>query len=314
MKVLGISFGKKLGNTDILVKEALMGAQQAGADVSFVNTVDLKIERCIGCAACSAAFRQGKRGDCILKDDFDALEEMICDADALIVGAPVYVLQPVGQFKNLVDRFAVRHDRAKFVDTPAVDPRWVKQQYISYISVGGATTRNWTSMGLVSMHLLGFSSLMHVVGEIDAYGMGQLVSPVRDEKLLATANELGARTAQAVGKKPEEIEWFGEEGICPVCHQKVMTISKDCTVECALCGASGKAEIKDGALTVHFTQESMAHARGRLQGQIDHTQEINEFVKYQLSLSDEVKQDIAERKNKYKAFCADQKFPKRSQQ
>ena len=310
MKVLGISFGKKMGNTDILVKEALMGAQQAGAEVTFVNTVDLKIDRCIGCAACTRAFRQGKRGDCILKDDFDALEELMCDADAIIVGAPVYVLQPVGQFKNLVDRFAVRHDRAKFIDTPAVDPRWVKQRYISYISVGGATTRNWTSMGLLSMHLLGFSSLMHVVGEMDVYKMGITVSPVRDEELLATANKLGTRTAQAIGKEPETVEWFGDAGLCPVCHQRVMTITEDCTAECVLCGASGKMEIQDGKLKINFTKESMEHARGTLQGQKDHVDEIGGFVRYQMSLPEEEKQKTEKRKQKYRDFCPEYKIKK----
>lgn len=44
MKILGISFGKPMGNTDILVKEALFGAkaQQSDANVKFINTMKLK--------------------------------------------------------------------------------------------------------------------------------------------------------------------------------------------------------------------------------------------------------------------------------
>ena len=310
MKVLGISFGRKMSCTDVLVKQALMGAQQAGAEVAFVNTLNLKIERCTGCGACTRAFRQGQKGDCVIKDDFAALEEMMCEADALIVGAPVYVLQPVGQFKNLVDRFAMRHDRAKFIDKPALDPRWVKQRYISYISVGGATTRNWTSMGLLTMRLLGFSSLMHVVGTMDVYKMGKTVSPVRDEKLLADANELGTRTARAIGQAPETVEWFGEDGLCPVCHQSILSVKEDCTAECVLCGTSGKVEIKDGKLKINFTKESLAGARGTLQGQKDHVDEIADFVRYQLSMPEEEKQEIADRKEKYKDFCPEVKFKK----
>ena len=50
MKVLGLSFGKKNANTDILVKEALYGAKAAvpDAEIKFINTQRLTIDRCIG--------------------------------------------------------------------------------------------------------------------------------------------------------------------------------------------------------------------------------------------------------------------------
>ena len=46
----------------------------------------------------------------IVKDDFQMLEEEIRKADAIILGAPVYVLQPLGQYKDFIDRFSCRHD------------------------------------------------------------------------------------------------------------------------------------------------------------------------------------------------------------
>ena len=54
MKVLGLSFGKKNANDDILVKEALYGAKEAfpDAEIKFINTQRLTIDRCIGCGAC----------------------------------------------------------------------------------------------------------------------------------------------------------------------------------------------------------------------------------------------------------------------
>ena len=39
------------------------------------------------------------------QDDFQMLENEVRAADAIIVAAPVYVLQPVGQLKDFVDRF-----------------------------------------------------------------------------------------------------------------------------------------------------------------------------------------------------------------
>ena len=95
MKVLGLSFGKKNANTDILVKEALYGAKAAvpDAEIKFINTQRLTIDRCIGCGACSTALEKGKDNDCIIKDDFQMVEEAIREADAIILGADVYKRQ-----------------------------------------------------------------------------------------------------------------------------------------------------------------------------------------------------------------------------
>ena len=53
MKILGLSFGKKNANSDILTKEALYGAKEAypDAEIKFINTQRLTIDRCIGCGA-----------------------------------------------------------------------------------------------------------------------------------------------------------------------------------------------------------------------------------------------------------------------
>ena len=51
MKVLGISMGRKNERSDIYCKQALMGAEAAGADVQFINTVTMNIGQCRGCGA-----------------------------------------------------------------------------------------------------------------------------------------------------------------------------------------------------------------------------------------------------------------------
>ena len=51
MKILGIvASHRRLGNTEILVKEALMGAEQEGADVEIVRWTDYQILACEGLA------------------------------------------------------------------------------------------------------------------------------------------------------------------------------------------------------------------------------------------------------------------------
>ena len=53
MKVLGISFGRKMKCGDIMVKEALFQAKAAGAEVEFINTINMEIGHCKACGACS---------------------------------------------------------------------------------------------------------------------------------------------------------------------------------------------------------------------------------------------------------------------
>lgn len=295
MVILGLSFGKKNANTDILVKEALYGAKEAmpDAEVKFINTVNLNIGRCRGCGACSGQLEKGKDNVCIFKDDFQALEDEVRRADAIILGAPVYVLQPVGQFKDFVDRFSCRHDTSAI--TYVLDKRRagelpgnaddfpmerLKKRTVSYISVGGATTDNWTSMGTATLHLFGFPPMMKVMGNYNANCMGTIGNPYLDEKLIADMHEMGRRTV--LGLEDESIAFFQPEGkpqgVCPVCHQRLITILPGTTkVECPVCGIEGELSIKDGAVNVEFSGTQQKRARGTFAGLREHTVEIQSF-------------------------------------
>ncbi|EOQ40076.1 flavodoxin family protein [Butyricicoccus pullicaecorum] len=319
MYILGLSFGRKMGNTDILVKEALFGAREAepDAEIKFINTNRLKIDRCIGCGACSGSLEKGGDNDCIIKDDMQMVEDEIRKADCLIVGAPVYVLQPVGQFKNLVDRFSCRHDVSAINwvldkrragqapgDPDAFPQERFKRRTVSYISVGGATTKNWVSMGTATMHLFGFPAMMKVVGNYDAHHMGTTGNPVLDEKLMSDIHEMGKQTALAYHKKDEEIEWFGETGTCPVCHQNLLMMNGTTTVECPICGIEGKLSVDGDRVKVTFSEQQQARARGTFAGLREHTVEIQGFGAICGPKLAAVKDELPEMLDKYKNFDA----------
>lgn len=295
MKILGVSFGKKNANTDILVKEALFGCREADADaqIEFVNTCNMNIGRCRGCGACSMQLEKGKDNVCIFQDDFQALEEKVREADCLIIGAPVYVLQPVGQFKDFVDRFSCRHDYSAITwvldkrrsgelpgDPEAFPMERLKKRTVSYISVGGASTDNWTSMGTASLHLFGFPPMMKVMGNYNANSMGTIGNPLLDEKLISDMHEMGKRTVE--GYNNDSVEFFQPEskpeGICPVCHQRLLTINPGTTkVECPVCGIEGILSIQNGAIKVDFSEKQRMRARGTFAGLREHTEEIQGF-------------------------------------
>ena len=296
MVILGVSFGRRNSNTDILVKEALFGAREAApeAEIKFINTVNMNIGRCRGCGACSMALEKGKNDNvCIFKDDFQALEDEIRRADCLVVGAPVYTLQPVGQFKDFVDRFSCRHDVSAVTwvldkrrtgelpgDPDGFPMERLKKRTVSFISVGGATTDNWTSMGTPSLHLFSFSAMMRVMGNYNAHRMGTTANPYLDDKLIADMHEMGRRTV--LGYQDDSVEFFQPEGkpagVCPVCHQRQVTILPGTTkVECPVCGIEGELRIEDGAVKVEFSEAQQKRARGTFAGLREHTTEIQGF-------------------------------------
>lgn len=285
MKILGLSFGRKMKNTDILVKHALMKAKESSAEIKFINVMNKKIGHCTGCGACSAGRDKGKQIICIIKDDYLELENEILEADGIILGAPVYSVGPTGQLKNLIDRFGAAHDRAfcqaeqdkrlEKGNVELLDERLFKDRYVAYISVGGAVTQNWVAFGLPVMYHFGMSIMMKPVGQLDAYDMGRTANPLFDEKLMEKAGNLGKHVADSVGKPYEEVEWIGDEGICPVCHNKILTIpGNGIIVECPVCGIEGDIKVEDNQIKVHFSKEQQNRARGRFAGLEEHYLEI----------------------------------------
>lgn len=341
MKILGVSFGRKDHNCDIVTKQALMAAREAGAEVKFINTMNMVIGHCKGCGACSASRDRGKQIKCVLRDDYLTLEEAILDADGVIVAAPIYALGPTGQLKNYDDRFGAAHDlssameeqkkRIKEGKTGAdlLDERMFKDKYVAYISVGGCHTPNWVSMGLPNFYMFGMSTGWHTVGQIDAYDMGHRVNPVLDDAFSAQTAALGRHLVEQIKKpaknvewlgmvdgepmelyprKPySEVEWFGEQGVCPVCHNKLISISesRSTTVECPLCGTEAELSIEDGKIKVTFSEEQIARSRNTIKGLYEHHDELHDMMNVIIPTLQTRGDEIAEKMKPIKAFESD---------
>ena len=99
MKVLGIvGSPRKEGNTEIMVREALDAARQAGAETELFLVADKKITPCDGCGACMG-------GDgCVVDDDMQDLYRQFEAADGVIFGTPVYFINVSAQAKAIIDR------------------------------------------------------------------------------------------------------------------------------------------------------------------------------------------------------------------
>lgn len=112
MKILGLSCSpRKLGNTEILVAEALKGAQKEGAEAELFSLAGKEIKPCDGCYACHGT------GECHIKDDMQALYPKLAAADGIIFGTPIYFYSMASQTKAVIDRsYALRRSGARLVN------------------------------------------------------------------------------------------------------------------------------------------------------------------------------------------------------
>lgn len=91
MKVIAFNGSprKKTWNTVTLLEKALEGSASAGADTEMVHLYELSFAGCISCFACKKLNRK-EDGVCAVKDDLTNVLERVREADALVIGTPVY--------------------------------------------------------------------------------------------------------------------------------------------------------------------------------------------------------------------------------
>ncbi len=103
MKVIAVNGSpRKGGNSDVLIDEALRGAEDAGASVEKIILQKIKLNFCIGCCKCQ---EPGWTGFCSQKDDVNGVFQKMADSDAIIIGFPVYMGRESGQLCIFFDRW-----------------------------------------------------------------------------------------------------------------------------------------------------------------------------------------------------------------
>jgi len=99
MKVLGI-FGspRRGGNTELLLEEALKGAEKEGAEVERLYLSDFTITPCKECHGCD------NTGNCIILDDMEKIYPKLLEAGVVILASPIFFYGVTAWAKALIDR------------------------------------------------------------------------------------------------------------------------------------------------------------------------------------------------------------------
>ena len=104
MKVIAINGGpRKEWNTATLLRHALDGAASNGAETKLIHLYDLSYKGCYSCFACKM-IGNTSYGCCAAGDDLKPVLEEIAEADALILGSPVYFSNVTGQMRSFFER------------------------------------------------------------------------------------------------------------------------------------------------------------------------------------------------------------------
>ena len=90
---------RKNGNSDILCRRFIKGAQDAGHKTELISLYDKNIECCRACYAC---FQTGK---CVIGDDMEEILNKMQQADVIVVATPTYFYTMNGKLKTVIDRF-----------------------------------------------------------------------------------------------------------------------------------------------------------------------------------------------------------------
>jgi multimeric flavodoxin WrbA len=104
MKILAFNGSpRKEWNTATLLKSALKGAESKGASTEWVHLYDLNYKGCTSCFACK--LKGGKSyGRCAMKDGLTPFLKKVEEADALIIGSPVYIGAETGETRSFLER------------------------------------------------------------------------------------------------------------------------------------------------------------------------------------------------------------------
>jgi NAD(P)H-dependent FMN reductase len=216
-------------NSEVLAREALGGAQEAGANrLQLLRLSDLHLEPCTGCLRCVLA-----DGSCPLDDDIAFLFEQVAEADALVVAGPTYFLGPTALIKQVMDRILML----------AGDAGWAKAPLKPAAALAVSGLESWRGVTAPFLNALAMGLGGRLVGWMAAYAPGPgevLLQP----DVLARARDLGRRL---VSGEPTP----AESATCPVCGADFFRIEGP-RVTCPLCGQTATLKPANGGFAIAY--------------------------------------------------------------
>jgi multimeric flavodoxin WrbA len=213
-KILGLVISqRRLGNSELLVKE-IMSNVPGDNQLDLIRLTDFNIRPCIACYRCLEPDTQ-----CPQDDDFNFIMDKIKDADALVIGVPVYILGPHGYYKMLNDRLVGSFNyTARTAGKPCII-------VIPYGTIG------WQGYSRAAATILPRLLQMKVLDCWEVHATLPAESFLNPENI-TYAQKLGQTLFTAADYIPAARE-------CIQCGSDLFRLLPDNRIECPICGAIG---------------------------------------------------------------------------
>jgi flavone/flavonol reductase len=291
MRLLGLSAGVADGSAEILLKQALRGAEEAGAEIELVRLGDLVLTSGPGAAS----------------DDADWFWDRLMETDGLIVSSPIYSRTIPGLLRLLGDKISgpqsdvaftsellrLRAEGASIAVDFAIDERVLRPRVAGFIAVGGSLPRRWKTLALPLMHTLTASAQIAVVDQVEFAGAGSPASIVLQPEALERARRLGGNVGAQLGRPYDEAEYLGDPGACPLCHLSVIAL-RGATAECATCGAVGLLRAGDDGVVFELMPDGARRSILSLDEKLDHFGEVQDTAARHASMRDRIERSVRE--------------------
>ncbi len=92
---------KRRGHNAQLMKKASQGAESVGAEVDYIDLYKMNLS---GCRICLICKRDEDACKCYWRDELSPLIEDIFNADALLIGVPIFFSHPSSHYMALLER------------------------------------------------------------------------------------------------------------------------------------------------------------------------------------------------------------------
>lgn len=187
MKILAIMGSPRLkGNTDLLLDEAIKGAESQGAKVEKLMVDKLKISPCKEYGTCM------RDGNCPIRDDMDDIYIKLLEADGVIVASPMFFYGVTSQLKALIDRCQVLWARKYILKMPVPD----SDRRGAFIAVGATKGEKLFEGSILTVKYFFEAASIRYADELLVRGVDKRGEIKEHPGALSDAFELGIRLAK----------------------------------------------------------------------------------------------------------------------
>jgi len=229
--ILGlVGSARPWGNSELVVRQALRGAQAEGARVHLVRLTDLRLEPCTGCLRCVIGGQP-----CPQDDDMAWLVETLAAADGLVLATPTYFLGPAAVLKRVLDRLLMVTGRVAEAPPP-LRPA---------VTVAAAGLEDWRGVVLPFLNALATALSFQPIDSLTAVAPGPGEVLLNDElmdRVFVAGRRLGRGEMEPAPAPP---------GVCPICRCDAFVLRGERAV-CPICAREATVVLEEKGLALRF--------------------------------------------------------------